>query len=74
MNPKPSKLQQQQIQETVQETASHNAAHEFSSVEEALRRDAAQMDPPPQLAHRVAESIAREPRPGRSWWRRLFSN
>ena len=48
-------------------------SHRQTSVEEMLRDDAAQTSPPPRLAHRVAESIAKEPKPERSWWQRLFS-
>ena len=68
MNPKIPKLQQQQKQEAVEQTGQLRTARE-----EMLRDDAAQTSPPPRLAHRVAESIAKEPKPGRSWWQRLFS-
>ena len=73
MNLKPAKLQQQQKQETTQHAGSQQATREFSSPEELLRHDAEQIEVPRALANRVAESIAREPRPARSWWRRLFS-
>ena len=73
MNPKIPKLRQQQKQEAVEQTGHLRTAREFASVEEMLRDDAAQTSPPPRLAHRVAESIAKEPKPGRSWWQRLFS-
>lgn len=79
MNPKIPKLQQQQRpqkQEQEQETTEQNAsgvAREFASAEEMLRHDAEGTGPPKALAHRVAESIAREPRPARSWWQRWFS-
>jgi len=72
MDPKSPKLQQQQKQDTT-ETASQQTAREFVSPEEMLRQDAEQTSPPPALAHRVAESIAKEPRPGRSWWQRWFA-
>jgi hypothetical protein len=45
---------------------------EFTSVEDMLRYDAAHTAPPAAVAERLADSIAREPRPARSWWRRLF--
>jgi len=73
MNLKPAKLQQQQKQETTQHAGAQQATREFSSPEELLRHDAEQIEVPRALANRVAESIAREPRPARSWWRRLFS-
>jgi len=72
MNPKSPKLQQQQAQEDTEHSASQQFAREFASPEEMLRQDAEQTSPPPRLAHRVAESIAKEPKPARSWWRRWF--
>ncbi|HYT60196.1 MAG TPA: hypothetical protein VEL06_08490 [Haliangiales bacterium] len=71
MNPNTSKLRQKQ--ETTEQIASQQTAREFASPEEMLRHDAGQISPPPGLAHRVAESIAKEPRPARSWWQRWFS-
>jgi hypothetical protein len=73
MEPKPSKLRQEQKQETIEQTGAQETARVFSSVEEMLREDAAATPPPPALAHRVAESIAREPKTARSWWQRIFS-
>ena len=73
MEPKPSKLRQEQKQETIAQAGVQETAPVFSSVEEMLREDAAANGPPPALAHRVAESIAREPKPARSWWQRIFS-
>ncbi len=73
MDPKPSKLRQEQKQEMIEQTGAQETARVFSSVEEMLREDAATNPPPPALAHRVAESIAREPKPARSWWQRIFS-
>jgi len=72
MEPKPSKLRQEQKQETIAQAGVQETAPVFSSVEEMLREDAAANGPPPALAHRVAESIAREPKPARSWWQRIF--
>jgi hypothetical protein len=73
MEPKPSKLRQEQKQETIEQTSAQENARVFSSVEEMLREDATTNRPPPALAHRVAESIAREPKPARSWWQRIFA-
>jgi hypothetical protein len=73
MEPKPSKLRHEQKQETIEQTGAQETARTFSSVEEMLREDAATNGPPPALAHRVADSIAREPKPVRSWWQRIFS-
>ena len=73
MEPKPSKLRHEQKQETIEHTGAQETARAFSSVEQMLREDAATNGPPPALAHRVADSIAREPKPARSWWQRMFS-
>jgi hypothetical protein len=73
MEPKPSKLRQEQKQETLEQTGAQETVRVYSSVEELLHEDAATNGPPPALAHRVAESIAREPKPARSWWQRIFS-
>ena len=43
---------------------------EFATAEEMIRHDAAQTGPPPALAMRLHESIAREPKPARAWWQR----
>lgn len=47
-------------------------AQEFMAVEDLLRHDAAQTPVPPNVAGRLRESLAREPRPAASWWRRLL--
>jgi hypothetical protein len=46
---------------------------EFAQPEDVLRYDAAQVTPPPRLARRLSDSIARECRLARSWWKRLWS-
>jgi len=53
-------------------SAQQNAVQEFSTVEELLRHDHAQTGPPASLAQRLQKSSAEFPRPGRSWWKRLF--
>jgi hypothetical protein len=73
MNPKSPRFQQQQKQQTTEQAAALQTTHDFASPEEMLRHDAAQVEVPGALAHRVAESIAKEPKPSRSWWRKLFS-
>ena len=73
MEPKSSKLRQEQKQESIEQTGAQENARAFSSVEEMLREDAATNSPPPALAYRVADSIASEPKPARSWWQRIFS-
>ncbi|MBI4327684.1 MAG: hypothetical protein HY674_20830 [Chloroflexi bacterium] len=78
MNPDPPKFQQQQRQQQeqhaeVNQVQQKQAGQEFASVEEMLRLDARQNPPPPTVAKRLNDSIAREPKPRRSWWQRLFS-
>ncbi len=76
MNPRTSKLQHEQAQEqTAQGQQAHQAQKaplEFAAAEEALRHDAAQTDLPPAIAQRLRDSIAREPKPAASWWKRLL--
>ena len=45
---------------------------EFNAAEEMIRYDAAQTPVPEPLESRVRDSVAREPKPSRSWWKRLF--
>ncbi len=71
MEPNASKLQQRQ--ETAEQTTQQPPRQEFATVEEMIRYDAAQCAPPTAIAHRLAESISKEPKPARSWWRRLLS-
>jgi hypothetical protein len=60
--------QEQQVSET---RARQTTAREFATPEELLRHDASQTEVPPAVATRLNESIQREPKPARSWWRRL---
>lgn len=76
MKPDPSKLRQQTREH--EEHALHHAqqnqtALEFESAEKMIRHDAEHTEAPPQIAARLNESIAHEPKPAVSWWRRLFS-
>ncbi|MBM3841021.1 MAG: hypothetical protein FJ398_24315 [Verrucomicrobia bacterium] len=76
MKPDPSKLRQQtreHAEHTLQQSQQKQTALEFATAEEMIREDAAHTPVPPQIAERLNESIAREPKPAVSWWRRLFS-
>jgi hypothetical protein len=74
MNPDPLKLRQEQREVSrSEETQTQSTALEFATVEELIRYDQERTAVPPIVAERLAESVAREPRPTRSWWRRLFS-
>jgi hypothetical protein len=78
MNSDSSQLRQQQQQQQEEQSAQSHAQQErqsalqFDSPEEMIRRDAAQTPPPASIAERLKESIAQEPAPPKSWWRRLF--
>ena len=74
MNSDPSKLRQQQAEQTAELSSQSEAraATEFNSVEELIRADAARHPPPEAIADRLKDSIAREPVRREPWWRRLF--
>ena len=62
-------------QEQVSATESQQtSAREFASTEELLRDDASQTTVPPEIAERLARSIENEPKPERSWWRRMLGS
>jgi hypothetical protein len=61
--------QSEQEQQLSHQEAQHSV-QEFATVEEMLRHDARHTPVPPNIAHRLQESIG--PAPTRSWWRRLF--
>jgi hypothetical protein len=44
---------------------------EFATAEEAIRADVAQNPPPPEIAERLNESIAAEPKRTTSFWEKL---
>jgi hypothetical protein len=67
-----SKLRHEEKQEQTQEHQAKQEGVEFSSVEEALRHDSSQVQVPPGIAVRLNESLAREPVPTKSWWKRIF--
>jgi len=64
-----------QEQEQLAETESPQVSpREFASTEELLRHDASQTNVPPAIAERLARSIQNEPKPERSWWRRMLGS
>ena len=64
-----------QEQEQLSETQSQQtSAREFASAEELLRHDASQTTVPPAIAERLSQSLRNEPKPERSWWRRLMGS
>jgi hypothetical protein len=66
-----SRQSEQEQQLSHQESQQHTA-HEFATVEEMLRHDARHTPVPPNIAHRLQESIG--PVDTRPWWRRLFGS
>ena len=67
-----SQEQEQPQQQASAEQTQQSSAQEFATPEELLRHDALHTPVPPTIAHRLAESIAKEPPRSQSWWRRLF--
>ena len=78
MNPRTSKLQQNQQEEqsiAEQNSATQPSALEFATGEEAIRQDAAQTPLPPAIAERLRKSIEQEPqKPSGPWWKRMFGS
>ena len=68
-----SKLRHQEQELHTEESRQQNAATEFSTPEELLRHDAAQVEVPRAVAERLNESIANEPKPSKSWWKRFVA-
>jgi hypothetical protein len=68
-----NKFNEQQQQQLPSELhAEQRTVQEFATTEELLRADANQIVVPPSIAQRLQKSTADLPRPGRSWWKRLF--
>ena len=64
-----------QEQEQLAGTESQQTSvREFATTEELLRHDASQTAVPPAIAERIARSIQNEPKPERSWWRRMLGS
>jgi hypothetical protein len=62
--------EQQERQSLTQQNQGN--AREFSSAEELLRFDAAQVTPPPCIVERLQANLAKYPKPEKPWWRRLW--
>jgi hypothetical protein len=64
---------QQKQQEEQQTTAASETKSEvtFASTEEMIRADIAENPPPPEIAERLNESIANEPKKSASFWEKL---
>ena len=78
MNPEFSKLhQKEQLEEELnssQKQEQETAGMEFNTVEDLLRHDSDQNPVPAEVAERLNRSIAAEPKPQRSWIKKLFGS
>jgi hypothetical protein len=67
-----SKLrQQQQEKQQTNNSSETKTAVEFATPEEAIGHDRDQTTPPPEIAERLNESLAAEPKRGTSFWTKL---
>jgi hypothetical protein len=69
---KATEAQQTAAQEQAQQAQQAKTGVEFKTVEELLRHDAAQVQPPKSLMTRLQQSLQQEIRPP-AWWKRWFS-
>lgn len=67
-----SKHRAQEEQQLTPTAAQQSTEREFATTEALLRHDAAQIEVPPAVADRLADSIRQEPPRARSWWQRMF--
>jgi negative regulator of sigma E activity len=78
MNSDFTKLKQRSTEkEELRQLASQESGTEhgrqFNTVEDLLRHDAEQNPAPPEIAERLNDSIATEPKPKQSWFSRFLS-
>ncbi len=67
-----SREAQQERQQSDTRQAQQTSPLEFATPEELLRHDALHTPVPPTIAHRLQESIGKNPSPPPPWWRRLL--
>ncbi|MGV3771950.1 MAG: hypothetical protein ACO1QB_03550 [Verrucomicrobiales bacterium] len=77
MNPEFNRLQHKHEQEEeLEQRSSHETSSsqgaEFETVEELIRHDVSQVEVPPEIAIRLNESIAAEPKGEKPWFKKLF--
>lgn len=65
---------QSEQEQQLSHQAQQQAGLEFGTVEDMLRHDARQTPVPPNIAHRLQESIGSATPKSRSWWQRLFGS
>jgi hypothetical protein len=69
------RYEQRVVEEQAQSTTKEQArieGKEFASVDELLRYDSELHPVPAELAVRLRETLAAEPKPQRPWYKRLF--
>lgn len=80
MNPEQSQLRQQQRAEQehthgqFQHGTTQAQVKEFASVDDLLRFDSDQNPVPAEVADRLNQSLAAEPKAQRPWYRKLFGS
>jgi hypothetical protein len=62
---------QREEQEAASSSSQASAQVEFATPEGAIAADREQTVPPPEIAERLNESIAAEPKPANSFWSKL---
>jgi hypothetical protein len=62
--------QEQQLAAEHKQQTEQSAATEFATVEKLLRHDALHTPVPPEVAHRLQDSVKKLPAK-KPWWRRL---
>jgi hypothetical protein len=72
MKPEQTRLRQEEQTAHSQVSIAQRNALEFASVDDLLRHDRGQNPAPDSVRERLDASISAEPRPVRSWFRRLF--
>jgi hypothetical protein len=63
--------QRQDQEALINASNSNKAERHFATPEDAIRQDLVQTNPPAQIAERLNESIAAEPKRGTSFWTKL---
>ena len=71
MEPKFRHEQREQQEQQTSSGSETKAAVEFANPEDAIRHDRDQTVPPPEIAERLNESLAAEPKRGTSFWTKI---
>ena len=78
MNPDRTKLKQEhraeETSQQIQNSETQAQVKEFANADDLLRFDSEQNPVPPEVADRLGRSLAAEPKPEKSWFKKLFGN